>query len=69
MHLCAGRLAAVSVIDILPSCISSKYFFWDPGHRVGTVVDGLDSFIISRMYLGCSLTLKLDVDIGCLHWC
>ncbi|KAL6770140.1 ATE1 [Auxenochlorella protothecoides x Auxenochlorella symbiontica] len=25
-----GRLAAVSVIDILPSCISSKYFFWDP---------------------------------------
>ncbi|RMZ57271.1 hypothetical protein APUTEX25_004105, partial [Auxenochlorella protothecoides] len=34
-----GRLAAVSVIDILPSCISSKYFFWDPGHRVSSLLE------------------------------
>ena len=23
-------LVAVGVVDILPSCLSSKYFFWDP---------------------------------------
>ncbi|KAJ6690179.1 hypothetical protein OIU85_006459 [Salix viminalis] len=25
-----GHLVAVGVIDILPKCLSSKYFFWDP---------------------------------------
>ncbi|MCO5557983.1 hypothetical protein L7F22_011557 [Adiantum nelumboides] len=25
-----GRLIAVGVVDILPSCLSSKYLFWDP---------------------------------------
>ena len=25
-----GVLVAVGVVDILPYCISSKYFFWDP---------------------------------------
>ncbi len=24
------RLIAVSVVDVLPKCLSSKYFFWDP---------------------------------------
>jgi len=28
-----GRLIAVSVVDVLPRCLSSKYFFWDPGLR------------------------------------
>lgn len=26
----AGKLIAVGVVDILPRCLSSKYFFWDP---------------------------------------
>ena len=26
----AGVLVAVGVVDVLPSCMSSKYFFWDP---------------------------------------
>eukprot|EP00873_Tetraselmis_striata_P022517 jgi/Tetstr1/442781/TSEL_030865.t1 len=25
-----GRLIAVSVVDVLPGCLSSKYFIWDP---------------------------------------
>ena len=25
-----GRLVAVGVVDILPFCLSSKYFFWEP---------------------------------------
>ena len=25
-----GELVAVSVVDVLPKCLSSKYFFWDP---------------------------------------
>jgi arginine-tRNA-protein transferase len=25
-----GKLVAVGVVDILPSCLSSKYLFWDP---------------------------------------
>jgi arginyl-tRNA---protein transferase len=25
-----GELVAVGVIDVLPKCLSSKYFFWDP---------------------------------------
>ncbi|KAF8071041.1 ATE1 [Scenedesmus sp. PABB004] len=25
-----GRLVAVGVVDVLPRCLSSKYFFWDP---------------------------------------
>jgi len=29
---CAGQLIAVAVVDILPRSLSSKYFFWDPGH-------------------------------------
>ena len=29
---CAGQLVAVAVVDILPESLSSKYFFWDPGH-------------------------------------
>lgn len=29
-YLIDGRLVAVGVIDILPSCLSSNYFFWDP---------------------------------------
>ena len=29
---CAGQLIAVAVVDILPGSLSSKYFFWDPGH-------------------------------------
>mmetsp|Transcript_23923 Transcript_23923/g.66400 ORF Transcript_23923/g.66400 Transcript_23923/m.66400 type:complete len:626 (-) Transcript_23923:206-2083(-) len=28
-----GRLLAVSVVDILPRCVSSKYFFWDTDLR------------------------------------
>ena len=28
----AGQLIAVAVVDILPESLSSKYFFWDPGH-------------------------------------
>ena len=27
---CAGVLVAVGVVDVLPACLSSKYFFWDP---------------------------------------
>ncbi|KAH7404353.1 hypothetical protein KP509_15G021900 [Ceratopteris richardii] len=29
-YLIDGQLVAVSVIDVLPSCLSSTYFFWDP---------------------------------------
>lgn len=29
-YLIDGRLVAVGVVDILPSCLSSKYLFWDP---------------------------------------
>ncbi|KAI5084009.1 hypothetical protein GOP47_0000178 [Adiantum capillus-veneris] len=29
-YLIDGRLIAVGVVDILPSCLSSKYLFWDP---------------------------------------
>ena len=29
-YLVDGRLIAVGVVDILPKCLSSKYFFWDP---------------------------------------
>ena len=29
-YLIDDRLVAVGVIDILPSCLSSNYFFWDP---------------------------------------
>ena len=25
-----GRLVAVGVVDVLPRCLSSKYFFWEP---------------------------------------
>ncbi len=28
-----GKLIAVGVIDILPSCLSSKYFFYDPDYN------------------------------------
>lgn len=28
-----GKLVAVGVIDILPHCVSSKYFFYDPDYR------------------------------------
>ena len=28
-----GRLVAVGVCDVLPSGVSSKYFFWDPAYR------------------------------------
>ena len=27
--LLAGKLIAVGVVDVLPKCLSSKYFFWD----------------------------------------
>eukprot|EP01025_Chloroclados_australasicus_P002119 TRINITY_DN10491_c0_g2_i3.p1 TRINITY_DN10491_c0_g2~~TRINITY_DN10491_c0_g2_i3.p1 ORF type:complete len:545 (-),score=51.44 TRINITY_DN10491_c0_g2_i3:621-2255(-) len=27
-----GKLVAVGVVDILPRCLSSKYFFWDPDY-------------------------------------
>ncbi|KAF6265845.1 arginine-tRNA-protein transferase [Scenedesmus sp. NREL 46B-D3] len=27
-----GKLVAVGVVDVLPRCLSSKYFFWDPDH-------------------------------------
>lgn len=27
--MCAGKLIAVGVLDILPHAVSSKYFFWD----------------------------------------
>ena len=27
-----GKLVAVGVIDIMQSCVSSKYFFWDPDY-------------------------------------
>ena len=27
----AGQLIAVGVVDVLPRCLSSVYFFWDPG--------------------------------------
>ena len=30
-----GRLVAVGVVDVLPKCLSSKYFFWEPSLRVG----------------------------------
>ena len=29
-YLLDGVLIAVAVLDVLPSCISSVYFFWDP---------------------------------------
>lgn len=29
-YLIDGHLVAVGVVDILPSCLSSKYLFWDP---------------------------------------
>ncbi|MCL7041205.1 hypothetical protein MKW94_022922 [Papaver nudicaule] len=29
-YLIDGRLVAVGVVDILPECVSSNYFFWDP---------------------------------------
>ncbi|KAK7305857.1 hypothetical protein VNO77_43769 [Canavalia gladiata] len=29
-YLIDGQLVAVGVIDILPTCLSSKYLFWDP---------------------------------------
>lgn len=28
-----GRLVAVGVVDVLPLCLSSKYFFWEPSLR------------------------------------
>ncbi|WIA11769.1 hypothetical protein OEZ85_011863 [Tetradesmus obliquus] len=27
-----GKLVAVGVVDVLPRCLSSKYFFWDPDY-------------------------------------
>ena len=27
-----GKLVAVGVVDVLPFCLSSKYFFWDPDY-------------------------------------
>ena len=27
-----GKLVAVGVVDVLPYCLSSKYFFWDPDY-------------------------------------
>ncbi|KAH7301905.1 hypothetical protein KP509_23G047900 [Ceratopteris richardii] len=29
-YIIDGRLVAVGVVDILPTCLSSKYLFWDP---------------------------------------
>lgn len=29
-YLIDGKLIAVGVLDVLPSCLSSKYLFWDP---------------------------------------
>eukprot|EP00249_Psilotum_nudum_P020100 c27566_g1_i3 orf=299-2086(-) len=31
-YLVDGRLIAVGVVDVLPSCLSSMYFFWDPDY-------------------------------------
>ena len=39
------RLIAVGVVDILPHCLSSKYFFWDPSYAklsLGTVASLLE---------------------------
>jgi arginine-tRNA-protein transferase len=27
-----GRIIAVAVLDLLPRCLSSKYFFYDPDY-------------------------------------
>ena len=28
-----GKLIAVSMIDLLPSCVNSSYFIWDPDYK------------------------------------
>jgi arginine-tRNA-protein transferase len=30
LHCAAGELVAVAVLDVLPECVSSVYFFWEP---------------------------------------
>lgn len=32
-----GRIVAVGIIDILPRCLSSKYFYYDPEYRFLTL--------------------------------
>lgn len=33
-HWLNDKLIGVNVIDILPKCVSSVYFFYDPGKRI-----------------------------------
>lgn len=32
VHRIDGKLVAFSVLDILPGCVSSVYFVWDPDY-------------------------------------
>jgi len=32
VYMIDGKLIAFSVIDILPGCVSSVYFVWDPDY-------------------------------------
>lgn len=32
-YLLDGKLIGVGVLDILPHCVSSKYFFYDPDYE------------------------------------
>lgn len=32
MYKVDGKIVGISVVDILPSCVSSVYFIWDPDY-------------------------------------
>lgn len=52
-----GKLIAVGVIDILPHCVSSKYFFYDPDYMflsLGTYSALREIYFIRSLHRGCS---------------
>ena len=51
-----GKLIAVGVIDILPHCVSSKYFFYDPDYRflsIGTYSALQEMHLIRTLHQTC----------------
>ncbi|KAE9414279.1 hypothetical protein Angca_010008, partial [Angiostrongylus cantonensis] len=59
-YILDGKLLAVSVIDILPRCVSSKYMYYDPDYRflsLGTYT-ALREIALTRTLLGTRPELK-----------
>lgn len=50
VHRINGRLIAFSVLDILPGCVSSVYFVWDPDYAWASL--GKVSFKSKPLNLG-----------------